>query len=381
MQQNSNVVLNMRVLSICDISPNRFGSFEEFLVELTEKLTETDFEHIIVFREMPTKDVEETLLNLDAKLKVFKPSRYNIFNFFSFVKIVQEVQPEIVHFHFYPIYTVVNYLKFIFNIKIIYTDHMGGRTAKNPLKKLLRRVYYYTNSKLFDCGINKIICVSNFVKSKYSKEYGIQSNKLCVIYNGINIDRFQKKSDISQIKAKYNIKYEFIITCVGLRKDKGAHYLVKAAPLILKQILNVKLILVGEGDCKNHLELLLEKHGLKSYTVFTGNVPEIASIYNISSCVVIPSLFEEAFCFVAVEAMATETPIVAFDSGAIKEVMYSPDQVVKRDYEILADKIIACLKSNTLKQKKARKHVLENFTVDKCVSSYIDLYNNLLGGI
>ncbi|WIM44998.1 glycosyltransferase family 4 protein [Methanosarcina mazei] len=79
-----------------------------------------------------------------------------------------------VHFHFYPIYTVVNYLKLFFNIRIVYTDHMGKK-AKKFSKKLLRKIYYFTNSKLFSSGIDKIICVSNFVKSKYSREYGIDS--------------------------------------------------------------------------------------------------------------------------------------------------------------------------------------------------------------
>jgi len=367
------------VLSVCDIAPNRFGSFEEFLVALTEKLNEIGFEHVIVFREKPIKNVEETLLSLGAKIKIIKPSRHSIYNFFKIYGLIKEVRPEIIHFHFYPVYTIVNYLKFLIKIKIIYTDHMGGRKTKTQLKKLLRRIYYHLNSKLFECGVDKIICVSNFVKSKYSKEYGIQSNKLCVIYNGINLNRFHKKSSttIIKLKEKYNIRDEFVITCVGLRKDKGAHCLIKAAPTIIEEIPNVKFILVGEGDCRNYLKLLVDKLNISDYVVFTGNINDVENIYSISSCVVIPTLVEESFCFVATEAMATETPVIAFDSGAIQEVIHNKENIISINHNLLANKIIGCLEYNDSQKKEARQYVIENYSLDKCILNHVELYKDL----
>ena len=151
------------ILSVCDISPFKFGSFEEFLVNLTKKLTEQDFNHVIVFRDFPIISVEKALLNVGATIEVIQPSKFNMVNLFRFYSLIKRVRPNIVHFHFYPIYTVVNYIKFIFDLKIVYTDHMGGRKAKTKSKKILRHVYYYLNFRLFDNGLDKIICVSNFV--------------------------------------------------------------------------------------------------------------------------------------------------------------------------------------------------------------------------
>ena len=126
---------NKCVLSICDISPTRCGSFEEFLISLTEKLREKRLRHVIVFRDKPTKVVEEALLEKGAEIKIFKPSKFSIFNFFPLYQIIKEIKPEIVHFHFYPIYTVINYLSFLLKVKIIYTDHMGHRKANTFFKK------------------------------------------------------------------------------------------------------------------------------------------------------------------------------------------------------------------------------------------------------
>ena len=367
------------VLSICDIHPKKYGSFEEFLIELTKKLNENDFEHLIILRGEPIKKVEELLLNKGAKIEIIKPSKHSIVNFLKFYTLIKKVHPDIVNFHFYPVYTIVNYLKYIFNIKIVYTDHMGGRRAKTFTKKVLRKFYYYISFKLFDIGIDKIVCVSNFVKSKYSKEYGINSKKLCIIYNGINIKKFQKNTQVDQLKNKYNIKNEFVVTCIGLRRDKGPHCLIKAAPLILKEIPNTKFILVGEGECKSYIKELINNFGIKDNVVLTGNVPSIEDIYNISSCVVIPSLFEEAFCFVAVEAMATETPIIAYDSGAIKEVSPYDTYIIKKDYRVLAKSVITYLSKNDIDQHRIRQYVLDNFLIDECANKFIDMYKKLLG--
>jgi L-malate glycosyltransferase len=366
------------VLSICDISPTKFGSFEEFIIALTEKLKGSNFEHMIIFRDQPIKSVEDLLSNSGANIGIFKPTNSNILNLINIYKIIKENKPEIVHFHFYPVYSILNYLKYFNHVKIIHTDHMGGKEAKTFLKKVLRKIYYFINSKIFDIGIDSIVCVSNFVKFKYSKEYGINSTKLLTIYNGVNINKFQKYTEINDIKRKFNIKSEFVITCVGLRKDKGPHCLIKAAPLIIKEIPNTKFLLVGEGECKEYIESLIEKFSLKNNVELLGSVQNLTEIYSLSSCVVIPSLFEEAFCFVAAEAMATETSIVAFDSGAIKEILYNKENIISRSYKLLSEKIIESLKVNDISKNKSRDYVINNFSLDKSVSNYVELYEKLL---
>ena len=148
------------------------------------------FKHIIVFREKPTEVVEDALVEKGAEIKLFKPSKFWIYNFFQISRIIKETKPDIVHFHFYPVYTLLNYLKLFYDVLIIYTDHMGYRKTNSSIKKIIRRSYYYTSSKLYEKGIDKIICVSNFVKDKYPNEYGIKPKKMCVIYNGINTNKF-----------------------------------------------------------------------------------------------------------------------------------------------------------------------------------------------
>lgn len=369
---------NKCILSICDISSARRGSFEEFLISLTEKLCETKITHIVVFREKPTKIVEEALLEKGAQIIIFKASKFNMFNFFPLYQIINKTKPEIVHFHFYPSYTIINYLSFFLKIKIIYTDHMAhSKKADRFFKKMIRWTYYHTNSKLFDSGINCIVCVSNFVKEKYYREYGVDSKKFRVIYNGINTERFKKINNTKKIKEKYKIKDEFVVSCVGLSEEKGSHYLINAAPEIITKIPNVKFVLVGEGKLRSYLEERISELNIKNHVIFTGNTDHIEEIYNISSCVTIPTLGDEAFCFVAAEAMATETPIVAFDSGALKEIIYDKSNVVSINSKSLADKIIDCLKNGDALSRNAREHVVRNFSLDRNVCQYVEMYKEM----
>lgn len=367
------------VLSICDISPTRCGSFEEFLISLTEKLSEKNFRHVIVFRSAPDKNVEEALLEKGAQIKLFKRSKLSIYNFFHIYMLIQETKPNIVHFHFYPIYSLLNYLKFFSNILIVFTDHMGYRKKTSLIKKIARRSYYFANSKLYGKGIDKIVCVSNFVKNKYPNEYGIDPKKMCVIYNGINTDKFKEKPDTNTIEDKYGLKGLPVVTIIGLRKDKGPHYLIKAVPSIINEVPAVMFVFVGEGECRSYLEELLVKQEMGDHIILTGRLENLVPIYQLSSCVVIPSVWEEAFCFVAAEAMATETNIIAFDSGAIKEVVFDKSQLIPKDYASLSENIRRILKDNNeMNLELMRNHVIKNFSLTTCINNYISLYEHLL---
>lgn len=371
--------INKCILSVCDISPAKLGSFEEFLITLTRELNENKFKHVIIFREEPIKIVKETLLELGAEIRLFKRSTSNIYNFIYLHRIIQETKPSIVHFHFYPVYTLLNYLKFFLDIEIIYTDHMGYKKTNKIWKKIARRSYYYINSKLYSKGINKIICVSNFVKSKYSEAYGIDPDKMCVIYNGINVNRFKKDLEINVVDSKDGVTHRPVVTTVGLRRDKGPHYLMRIAPSIIGDFPNVVFMFVGEGECKDYLKALAIREKITENVIFTGNLKDIKPIYELSSCVAILSDCEEAFCFVAAEAMATKTNIIAFDSGAIKEVVFDKSQLIPKNCYSLSENIRRILENNNeLSLELMRKHVIKNFSLTTCVKNYVALYEHLL---
>lgn len=370
------------VLSICDIHPFRFGSFEEFLLELTIQLNASGFKHFIIFREKPVEHVEQLLQNQGAIIKILKPSKSNFVNLVTFSRVIRTIEPEIVHFHFYPVYSAVNMVKLFCNAKLVYTDHMGGRKTESKRKRILRRFYYYFSYKLFDFNIDRIICVSNFVKLKYSLEYGIHSKKLFVVYNGINTTTFKKKLNFEQIKKEYNVEGKFVVSCVSLRPDKGPHYLMHAIPIILNEIPDVQFVFAGEGECKGYITSKINELNLGGKVMVTGKVKDISDLFSVSTIVAVPSTFEEAFCFVIAEAVAVGCPVVAFDSGAIKEVFgnIASVNIIPKKSDILAKSIINMLLNlpdyKILDESSAI--IKKNYSVEECVGKYMQVYINLL---
>lgn len=121
------------------------------------------------------------------------------------------------------------------------------------------------------------------------------------------------------------------------------------------------------------------KYGIQDDVIFTGPLNDLVDIYNISSCVVIPSLSEESFCFVAVEAMASKTPIIAFDSGALPEVLNVHGTIIKKNSKLLAKAVINTLTNiNNVQDDSMFSYVSNNFLIEDNISKHIDLYMELL---
>lgn len=225
---------SLRLLSICDITSNRCGSFEDFLINLSKKTSELGYEHIIVFRGPPDKKVKTTLESFGSTVKVMKPSRLSLFTMFNVRKQILDERPSIIHFHFYPIHTIINCLTLFYDVKFVYTAHMGGKCTNNLIKKTIRKLYYSISSLLFDRFISKIVCVSNYVMFNFFRNYGIYTNKSCLIYNGIDMAKYSKCTPNNIIKNNYGLTNELVITTVGLRKEKGPYYLLESIPIIKK---------------------------------------------------------------------------------------------------------------------------------------------------
>ena len=380
-------MIKKRVLSICYITPNKLGSFEEFIIALSKKLKEKGFSHVVIFTGEPLKGIYDRLLDEGAKIETINPSYSYLKDAFLFYKLIKKFNPSIVHFHYYQPYTIINYLAFFKDIKIIYSDRLSYKKPKNWFKKILRKIYYPTRAKIFGFGINKIICVSEYVKLKHIREYKVNPQKLIVIYNGINTNKYKRiDTKDNKIINEFNIKSEdIIITCVAyLAKEKGIQYLIKAAPIIIENVPNVEFFIIGDGPYRKNFEALVKNYGLKNYFIFTGSRSDVENFYSITSCVVVPSIWEEAFCFVAAEAMSTEVPVVAFDSGGLREVMADGETgylVPKKDHLALAEKIIEIIKNRDTSKmmgRKGKERVIEKFSLEKCVDSYVRVYEEVL---
>lgn len=177
------------------------------------------------------------------------------------------------------------------------------------------------------------ISISKYVTNNFLKNKIVSESKVYTVNNGIDINLFSQEIDNeekNELRKKYNIKENEIVImfCGRLIQEKG----IKELILALKQVKNIdkcKLLIVGNSQFANNaktkyeLELKNIAEELKDKIVFTGfiNNKELYKIHRISDISVIPSIWEEPFGLVVLEAMCSGLPIITTNSGAIPEIV------------------------------------------------------------
>ena len=174
---------------------------------------------------------------------------------------------------------------------------------------------------------SKILVVSNYLKNRVNSIKN--TNKVEVLYNAVDNELYNEKNIIN-LRKKYNINNNDIVIGYSGRitKEKGILELIKAIKKI-KTIKNIKLLIIGSqwyGDLKQDKymeEIQMEMKDIKNRIVFTGYISQenMPSMYNTVDVLVVPSLCEEAFGCVAIEAMAMGKPLIVAKSGALSEIV------------------------------------------------------------
>ncbi len=184
---------------------------------------------------------------------------------------------------------------------------------------------------------NNVITVSNFTKNEITKFYDINKNNIYVIYNGINFNNRSSNEEILQFKKQHKLEDKHVILFVGRFSDKrkGFHTLLKSFNILLNRI-NAYLLIVGDGDKTESMEII-KNLGIEEKVNFMGFVDELtlAKCYQASDVLVCPSKFE-GFGLSIIEAMYYGKPVVAFNVGAIPEILID----TKNGYLVEAEDII-----------------------------------------
>lgn len=152
------------------------------------------------------------------------------------------------------------------------------------------------------------------------REFGFSSNRLRVIYNGVPIpDRMPNTTDRQLAKARLGYSAETILVAyVGrISQEKGIQYAINA---IVACDPRVHLLVAGEGDQLDELKAHVNSIGLTSRVRFIGYINDPFSIFSAAEIAVVPSLWNEAFGRVVVEAMACGAAVIATAVGGMQEL-------------------------------------------------------------
>ncbi|ALO33661.1 hypothetical protein CMT41_02235 [Colwellia sp. MT41] len=187
------------------------------------------------------------------------------------------------------------------NLKMDLAAKKGSFIKRNITKFLMRNLYSKMTAYIAQC---------NAMKESMIESYSIPKEKIEVIYN-----------PVSTTFKKINLKKDIDILFVGrLTQQKGIDNFIKIITKIYKELPNLHLYIVGQGDLKDDLISSLEELGVHyTHDLQSG---DLVNLYNRAKVTVLTSYYE-GYPNVLVESIACGTPVVSFDCKS------GPSEIIK----------------------------------------------------
>lgn len=225
-----------------------------------------------------------------------------------------------------------------------------------------------------------VIVPSLSTKDDLIKRFGVDTNKIKLVYEGVN--RYQGRLNVEQIKEKFNIDSEYILFVGTLEPRKNLSKLVEAyAQLMLDINWSGKLVLAGKkGWYFTDLLNIVKDYGLENKVVFTDYVTdeEKFSLIKGTSCFYFVSKYE-GFGLPILEAMQMGVPVLTANVSSMPEVagkaavMVDPEsksQIAGALREIVTNKIFR----DELIQKGLRR--VDDFSWNKAAEVIYEILLN-----
>jgi len=268
-------------------------------------------------------------------------------------------------------------------------DRQADLEQANGLRERwrIKKFYSFIRMQAFvSRRMDRIITVSQSSAKDTKLFFKVPTDKLRVVYNGIDTQIYSGNEEASQNRDG--------LIMVGNTDDrkKGVLYLLQALQLLRED--GIKLTIVDDaerhssyiedvGPLPSYGFKLVRKLNLDGMVHFTGRLThkELAQHYSVTQIAVVPSLYE-GFGLPAAEAMACGTPVIATTGGALPEVVGDAGILVPPGRaDALAAAIKQLLDDKQAQQRMSeagRKRVKEKFNWEQAARKTLEIYQEVL---
>ncbi len=234
----------------------------------------------------------------------------------------------------------------------------------------------------FPCWGKKVIAISEQVKEHLIQDFGVDEKKIAVINNGIDIERFQVRSQKSQVQIKEELGLGDgpVVGIIARLSDvKGHIYLIEAMKTVLESMPSAQLLIVGEGKMQRELAALTGRLGIKKSVFFIPRLTNTTDALAVTDVFVMPSL-KEGLGLALMEAMASGVAVVGSNIGGIKTLIRDGSSgllVEPKDTRGIARALLNLLKDPARRLslgKAAQEFISKNFSREKMVRETEGVY-------
>ena len=227
-------------------------------------------------------------------------------------------------------------------------------------------------------NVDKVHAISKYMLAK-ANSYGLSElTPSVIIYPAVNPNSFKSIIRGTLIKET---PLQFT-TIARLHWIKGLDYTLQALSILKQKGLKFTYQIIGNGPEHKTLQDTAHQLGLENVVSFRGAYSHEETLDTLNKTdIYIQYSLSEGFCNAVLEAQATGCLCVVSNGGALPENVLDEETgwvAPKQNPKALAETILRILDTdtNTLKaiRAKARNRVLEDFSIDKQIQSFIEFY-------
>lgn len=235
--------------------------------------------------------------------------------------------------------------------------------------------------------VDRVVAISFAVAADLRKNNPwLPEEKIVTIQNGLDFSSFKQEEDQVALRRELfpEIDASFWFGTVGrLSPVKNQGTLVEAFASVIKVIPDAVLLLAGRGELEATLKEQCRALGVAKNVHFLGYRADIPKVLRCLDCFVFPSL-REGLPLSLLEAMASQTPVIATAVGGVPEVF--PEQPIGRLVDgveagplVEAMLAIAALPASERHQygQNGRAHALGQFNSRRMISDYERFFDSL----
>lgn len=309
-----------------------------------------------------------------GNLNVHILTSYSLYNPINLFKIIHFFKYyDIVHANLFPSIYFVAIAKIISHrkSKLILTEHATfNRRFNNFFFRKINNVIY----NFYD----KIITISQGVDKNTKNYTNLPSEKIQLIYNGINISAItnSKASQDTKILKFMGNSCKLIIQVSRFQAQKDQATLIKAISLLPR---HVKLLLIGDGELKKECQHLADELKVSDRVNFLGVRMDVPELLKLADIVVLSTRYE-GLSLSSIEGLASGKPFIGSDVAGLTEVVENAGLLFPQGDDVILAAIIEQLLGDRVFYKKTAAACVNraaSYDIRHMVEGYCNVYKSL----